>query len=498
MEVGTAYEITANSMRWAGAMGHDVRVTSPQMPEHQLADLEGQAPGVRRNRWLFGVGTVGRDMVYTLVAFWLIYYLTEVLTLSNSALAWITVVLLGIRIIDAILDPIVGGLVDSTQGRWGQFKPWLFWGGLVSGVFSVLLFTDTGLSEGQFVVVFCLVNLLWGVAWSTHDIAYWGMLPALSLNPKDRESIASVAKVFTTIGLFVVAAGALPFVSALTATGMSEVRAWTWLAVACSGAMVLGMLVTILGVRERQDVRLTGERVTIAQMWRMVFRNDQLLWAAAAYLLFMFGNGLTGAFGPYFFKYVYGDEDVFNTFVIFVGLGQLAGYAVFPMLTRRLTRGRLFTIAAAAMIVGYVAFLFAPMNLMILGACAIVLFFLASNIMLLMLVFQADTIEYGQWKLGQRNGAVTFALQPFINKVSGALNTAVVGVVAILSGINEAATPAEVSDGGRLLVKIAMLVVPACFIAASWLVWRRKFIIDEALHTRIVGELDLRGDLAVR
>ena len=189
---------------------------------------------------------------------------------------------------------------------------------------------------------------------------------------------------------------------------------------------------------------------------------------------------------------------MFNTFVIFVGLGQLTGYAVFPMLTRRLTRGRLFTIAAAAMIVGYVAFLFAPMNLMILGACAIVLFFLASNIMLLMLVFQADTIEYGQWKLGQRNGAVTFALQPFINKVSGALNTAVVGMVAILSGINEAATPAEVSDGGRLLVKMAMLVVPACFIAASWLGWRRKFIIDEALHTRIVGELDLRGDLAVR
>ncbi len=465
---------------------------------HHVADLEGQAPGVRRNRWLFGIGTVGRDMVYTLVAFWLIYYLTEVLTLSNTTLGWITLLLLGIRVVDAVLDPIVGGLVDSTQSRWGQFKPWLFWGGLVSGVFSVLLFTDTGMTGVQFVVVFCFVNLLWGIAWATHDIAYWGMLPALSLNPKDRESMASVAKVFTTIGLFVVAAGALPLTGALVESGMTEVQAWMWLAVGCSVLMVLGMLVTIFGVREREDIRLTGERVTVREMWRAVFRNDQLVWAAAAYLLFMFGNGLTGAFGPYFFKYVYGDEKVFDTFVIFVGLGQLAGYAVFPLLTRRMSRGRLFTVAAVLMIVGYIAFLFAPMNLMILGACAILLFFLASNIMLLMLVFQADTIEYGQWTLGQRNGAVTFALQPFINKVSGALNTAVVGLVAILSGINEAATPADVSDGGRMMVKVAMLVLPACFVAASWLVWRRKFIIDEAYHTKIVEELEARGDLAVR
>ena len=460
-----------------------------------VADLEGAAPGVRRNRWLFGVGTVGRDMVYTLIAFWLIYYLTEVLTLSNTTLGWITAVLLGIRLIDAVLDPIVGGLVDSTHTRWGQFKPWLFWGGLVSGVFTVLLFTDTGLTGGQFVVVFCFINLLWGIAWATHDIAYWGMLPALSLNPSDRESMASVAKVFATIGLFVVVAGALPFVDALMAAGPSQVQAWMWLAVACSTVMVLGLLITILGVRERRDVDLSGERVTVREMWRTVTRNDQLIWAATAFMLFMFGNGLTGTFGPYFFKYVYGDAKVFDTFVIFVGVGQLLGFALFPVLVRRLGRPRLFSIAVVAMVLGYLAFLVAPRNLLLYGACAVLLFFLASNVMLLMLVFQADTIEYGQWRLGQRNGAVTFALQPFINKVSGALNTAVVGVVAIFSGINEAQTPQDVSDGGRLLVKLVMLLVPALCIIASWLVWRRKFVIDDAMHTRIVEDLAARGDL---
>ena len=132
-----------------------------------------------------------------------------------------------------------------------------------------------------------------------------------------------------------------------------------------------------------------------------------------------------------------------------------------------------------------------------LGAAAVFLFFLASVVMLLMLVFQADTIEYGQWKLGQRNGAVNFALQPFINKVSGALNTAVVGLVAIVSGINDARTPADVSDGGRLLVRVTMLLVPAVLVALAYLVWRRKYVLDEATHSRIVADLDARGALRV-
>jgi melibiose permease/lactose/raffinose/galactose permease len=115
--------------------------------------------------------------------------------------------------------------------------------------------------------------------------------------------------------------------------------------------------------------------------------------------------------------------------------------------------------------------------------------------MLLMLVFQADTIEYGQWKLGQRNGAVTFALQPFINKVSAAMNTAIVSATVIVSGINSAQSAADVTSTGLWILKLAMLVLPAVLVVIGYAVWRRTFIIDEALHAKIVAELAERGDL---
>ena len=450
-----------------------------------------------RDRWLYGVGTLGRDMTYTLVAFFLIFYLTDVVDVDNRTLGWITAILLVVRLVDAVLDPIVGALVDSTRTRWGQFKPWMALGGLVSGVFTVLLFTDLGLTGTQFVVVFCLVNLLWGVGWAAHDIAYWGMLPALSLNAADRERTAAIAKIFATLGQFAVVVG-VPLITAGIAVSVGGAeRAWQLVALGCSLAMVVTMGVTIAGVRQRSDIDLEGERTGLRELARALFRNDQLLWAATAYLLFMVGYGLPGSFGLYFFKYAYGDESVFSLFAACVGVGQLLGQATFPMLVRRFGRSRLYGFSTVAIVLSFVAFAVAPMNLLVLGAIAVVMFFLASLIMLLMLVFQADTIEYGQWKLGQRNGAVTFALQPFINKVSGATNTAIVGVVVIVAGINEAQSKADVTAQGQLVLRLAMVILPAVLVAIGYVVWRRRFVIDEALHARIVAELDARGDLAV-
>ena len=448
-----------------------------------------------RNRLLYGVGTLGRDMTYTLIAFFLIFYLTDVVDVDNRTLAWITGLLLTVRLVDAVLDPIVGALVDSTRSRWGQFKPWMALGGLVSGVFTILLFTDFGLTGTQFIVVFSLLNLLWGIGWAAHDISYWGLLPALSLNPQDRERNAATAKVFASLGQFTVVAGVPVIAAGIAASVGGTQRAWQLVAIGCSLAMVLTMGITIFGVRERTDVDLEGAHTGLRELARALFRNDQLIWAATAYLLFMVGYGLPGAFGLYFFKYAYGDETVFSVFVIFVGVGQVLGQAAFPALVRRFGRRRLYRLSTIVIVIAFIAFALAPLNLLVLGAIAVVMFFLASVIMLLMLVFQADTIEYGQWRLGQRNGAVTFALQPFINKVSGATNTAIVGVVAIVSGMNEAQSKADMTDEGQLILRMAMVILPAILVAVGYLVWRRKYVIDETLHARIVAELEERGDL---
>ena len=65
-------------------------------------------PQTRRNKIFFGLGTIGRDMFYTTVATYLIYYLTDILDLSDATMWWMTLILTVLRIFDALNDPFMG------------------------------------------------------------------------------------------------------------------------------------------------------------------------------------------------------------------------------------------------------------------------------------------------------------------------------------------------------------------------------------------------------
>lgn len=68
-----------------------------------------------RNTWAFGLGTVGRDMVYALVSMFLVFYLSDVIQVPNSTMWWLTGLILATRLLDAFLDPIMGTVVDNTR-----------------------------------------------------------------------------------------------------------------------------------------------------------------------------------------------------------------------------------------------------------------------------------------------------------------------------------------------------------------------------------------------
>jgi sugar (glycoside-pentoside-hexuronide) transporter len=444
----------------------------------------------RRNKWTFGVGTVGRDMVYTLVSMFLVVYLTEVVNLPDDQLWWATSLILAARLFDAVADIVMGAIVDNTRTRFGHYKPWIAGGALASAIITTLLFTNLHLSGGAFVAVFALLYLLWSLSWTANDIPYWSLLPALTLDQKQRESFGSLAKIFATIGLFTVVVAIVPVTNALG----GDVRAWTMFTIAVVVVMLLGQSVTLFGVRE-PNIVVENERTTLKEIAGVVFHNDQLLWTAIAMVLFMTGYVTTTTFGVYFFKYVYRNEDMYSPFAAVLGVAQLIGYVTFPILAKRMKRRTLYTLATGLILAGYVVFFFSPMNMIPIGVAGLLLFVGQAWVTLLMLVFLTDTIEYGQWKLGRRNVAVTFALQPFINKVGAALATQIVSVAVIISGVNAAATPSDVTSGGLLIIKIAMLIVPPILIIVGYLIYRAKYRIDEAMYASIVTDLKERGQV---
>ncbi len=448
-----------------------------------------------RNRYAYGLGTIGRDMLYSLVGMYLIFYLTDILRLPNTTLWWVGGIILVARIFDALNDPIMGVIVDNTHTQFGKFKPWIALGALLSGIFTVLLFTDFGFQGAGYLALFAGFYLMWGVSFTVNDISYWSMLPSLSMDQKDREKIGAFARICANIGMFTVVAGIIPITTALGNALGSMQKAYTVFAILLVLIMWVGQCITLLGVKEAKGIFRQETPTTLKGMITAIFKNDQLLFVAIAMALFMIGYMTTTSFGLYFFKYAYGDESMYSIFALVLGVSQLLALVVFPLFSQRFSRRILYTTATGMVILGYVIFFFSPMNMIYIGLSGVFIFIGQAFIQLLMLMFLADTVEYGQWKLGKRNDSVTFSLQPFINKMGGAVASGIVGATIILSGINDATSAADVSPEGLLMMKSSMLVLPLFCILTSYLIYIRKYKIDSTMYQQVLSDLQARGDI---
>ena len=453
----------------------------------------------KRNRLTFGLGTIGRDMVYSLVSMYLIFYLTDVINLPTSTLWWVAGIILIARIFDALTDPLMGFIVDNTRTRWGKFKPWIAVGIISSPVFTVLLFTDFGLEGGAYIAAFAVFYFMWGISYTTHDISYWSMLPALSVDQKEREKIGAIARICANVGLFFVVAGIVPL-TALLGQRSGSLRHGYWVfSILITSFMALGLCVTLFGVKETALATDRKQSTPLRELVRIIYKNDQLLFTAVAMSLFMIGYVTTTSFGLYFFKYAYGDEGMYSIFALILGVSQITALAIFPLFSKRFERKTLFTAAIILIVTGYLIFFFAPVTTMLfIGAGGILIFIGQSFVQLLMLMFLADSVDYGHWKLGKRNDSITFSLQPLINKMGGAISSGVVSAVVIVSGIKDAESAAEVTAGGLLMMKAAMLIFPLICIAASYAIYRTKYKIDSRFYAQILSDLRARGELIER
>ncbi|QNO38128.1 MFS transporter [Protaetiibacter sp. SSC-01] len=444
-----------------------------------------------RNRFGFGIGTIGRDAGYTLISMFLLFYLSDILAVSTPVFASVTVALVAVRVFDAVIDPFVGVLVDNTRTRWGKFKPWILVGVVIAGVLMLLLFTPFALDDAAFVVVFTAVYLAWSVAFAANDIGYWSMLPALTQEQSERERIGAFARICASIGTFGMVVAIVPVSSAI-AEAIGDIR-WSFFVVALGVVVLTIALQGAMLLLTREDRTLSGQPHTrFRELISVIFRNDQLLAVAVAFVLFNVAFAVTTNFGIYYFKYVYGDEDMYSVFTLVLGVSQLTALVVYPAVARRMSRRMLFTITLVAVVVGYALFFFTPPSgLAMIIVSGVLVFAAQAMIQVHMLMFIADTVEYGEHKLGRRNDGVTLSLQPFIYKLSSAVATGVTGWAVIASGIKDAGDTA-ITDDGQLLVRVVMFVVPALLIALSYVVYRMFYRLDESRYEAIVEELRVR------
>ena len=344
------------------------------------------------------------------------------------------------------------------------------------------------------------------MAYTTNDISYWSLMPAISKDQKVREGIGAIARICANVGMFAVVL--LYTMVPSMFSGLSARNAYLVFAVILVVLMWVFQSVTLFGVKEDRSELERQEHTSLKGMLHALIKNDQLMITAISMALFMIGYCTTTSFGVYYFKYAYKDEGTYMIFAAVLGVAQLTALSIFPIFSKKFTRKQLYFGSMVAVVSAYIVFFLSFEWLPLIIVSGLVLFFAQAFIQLLMLLFLADAVEYGEWKLGKRNESVSFAVQPFINKLGGAIGTGVLTVTLIISGINDISNTvanmpiddavayinANTPDSAVWIMKIAMMILPLLCILAGFIVYYKKFKIDEKMYAQIVSDLKVRNE----
>ncbi|MBE6634838.1 MAG: MFS transporter [Ruminococcaceae bacterium] len=462
---------------------------------------------IKRNKICFGLGTIGRDALYSLVSMYLLVHLTDVVGFSDGGLGVIGVMLTLFGMFDAIIDPFVGAIVDNTKTRWGKFKPWIFIGMIGTGILTVLMFHNFEMSETAHIIFLGVTYLLFSIFFSLNDIAYWSLMPAISKDQTVREGVGAVARICANVGMFSMVLIYLNVPGFFG--GMSARNAYFIFAIIVAVIMWLFQSITLFGVKEDRLYLEKTEHTGLKDLFRALVGNDQLLVTAVSMALFMIGYCTTTGFGTYYFKYAYKNEDMYMVFAAVLAVAQLTALSVFPLFRKKFSRKQLYTGSMIAVTVSYVIFFLSFEFLPLVVLAGLGLFFAQAFIQLLMLLFLADAVEYGEWKLGKRNEAASFAVQPFINQFGGAASKGIISFTLIISGINmianaAGADPARAEeiinatpDQAIWIMKISMMILPLICILVGFFLYIKKFKIDEKMYAEIISDLEKRNSSEV-
>ena len=151
-----------------------------------------------KEKFAYGIGAVGKDMVYMLSASYVLYYFQDIMKTSAIAMG---IILLVARVFDAFNDPIMGVIVARTKTKWGKFRPWLLIGTITNAVVLFLMFAAPPSLDAKGLVAYAAVTyILWGVTYTMMDIPYWSMIPAFTEGGKEREGLSALGRSCAGVG----------------------------------------------------------------------------------------------------------------------------------------------------------------------------------------------------------------------------------------------------------------------------------------------------------
>ena len=447
----------------------------------------------------FGIGAVGKDMVYALSASYVMYYYQDVLGLSAT---FVGLILMIARVFDALNDPFMGVLVAKTRSKWGRFRPWILSGTVLNALVLYALFAAPVLEGAGMMVYFSVVYILWGVTYTMMDIPYWSMIPAVTSTPADRENLSVVGRTCAGVGSALIAMFTMLLVGALG--GSSERAGFRYVALIVAGIFVVTEIICCAKMKENTNTEM--KTASVGEMFKALFSNDQAIVVVLTIVLINSALYLTSNFVIYFFKYDFGGEGWKASYTLFSTIGgaaQILGMMVlYPLLRKKLSNTGVFNLSLVLALCGYgllliLCFVGFSGNLIALCVPGIVVFACNGMLSVLTTLFLSNSVDYGEMKTGRREESVIFSMQTFVVKAASGVAVFLTGIgldlIGLVGNTDETGPVAAQSAGTLMGLRLMMTVLPMVVLAVALVLFRKKFLLTDEKAAQISQELKERA-----
>jgi glycoside/pentoside/hexuronide:cation symporter, GPH family len=479
---------------------------APRLP----ADAEAAvlAPLSMRQKSLFACGDIADGIKNVALAQFLLFYLTAVMGLSGSLAGLALAIAL---IIDAITDPIVGYISDTTRSRWGRRHLYMFGAApplalAVGLIFSVPRFETTW---ALFTYVLGVLLLL-RVSFSAFILPYAAMGAELSKDYQERSVIMTYRIFFNMCAN--VSCVVLGFGIFMSGDNLLNREAYIPFGWVIATIVLVGALVSATGtlpLRHRLQRMPQEPAPSVARILRElgdVFHNRSFILLFLTIVVFWVAQGTAGSLGVHAFRFFWSlpTQSIQNLLIVQT-TGLALGIPLCALLLRFLEKKQISAaclaviclcqaIPASVAILGFAP----PTGPMLLAFLACFHFLIGLSLTNLAITFgsmMADAADEHDLLFGSRREALYFAGLTFGGKCALGVGAFVAGVALDLIGFpTDLASRPEQTISDLTLLKLGLIYGPgAALISFAAVAILMRYRLDSREHARIQRELGQRN-----
>ena len=496
----------------------------------------------------YGVAGFGQNFICTIIGSYLTVFMTDALLFGaegvkvgamEGAIA-VAILMLATRVFDAFNDPIMGSVVDKTRTKWGKCRPYLKWMAIPIAICTILCFLPIYEAKAMWTfIAISVLYVIWSVAYTVADVPYWGLATCLTNDTTVRGNILTVVRLVCTLGAGIVTVGVPIITNAVTAkfkyteahleqimtdkatqiasivenqgkTAEEAARSFIgtvmndslqanadtlkWTYFICAVVFVVAAVpMFFYGFKNtKEHITATYDNIpSFGHNLKLLFKNKELLLIVLSGILGGARMVYSYTGGLYFAKYVLKNEGMYGLITMLVIPGGLVASVLVPWLTKKFTKKYTYILVhlfgGVVMAVMYFVGYDAPWML-IVSAVGLVLLGIpqgVNNIMSYAMI--GDTVDYLEWKTGERGEGICFAMQTLINKIGMAVG-AFIGVMSMsIAGID--AETGFVADPDKLWNVLILSGVISMFACAVPMFF---YTLTEKRQRELVAEIEER------